>query len=116
MAEESIQSGATVDITEENPRPAPNQEHFTQAVAVQYDKESDDAPRVTASGRGAVAEKILEIAFAQGIRVREDADLVEVLSKVEVDSPIPLEAFAAVAEILAYVYKANAYMASKKGQ
>ena len=53
---------------------------------------------------------VVELNFANGIKVREDADLVEILSKVEVDSPIPLEAFAAVAEILAYVYKANASM------
>ena len=54
-----------------------------------------------------LAHQILAIAFAQGIRVREDADLAELLSHVDVDSEIPLEAFAAVAEILAYVYRAN---------
>jgi flagellar biosynthesis protein len=42
--------------------------------------------------------------------VREDADLVELLSHVDIDSKIPLEAFAAVAEILAYVYRANGQM------
>jgi flagellar biosynthesis protein len=63
---------------------------------------------VTASGKGAIAEQILAIAFERGIRVRQDAELVEILSLVDVDSPIPLEAFSAVAEILAYVYQANA--------
>ncbi|MFX8685003.1 EscU/YscU/HrcU family type III secretion system export apparatus switch protein, partial [Acinetobacter baumannii] len=58
-------------------------------------------------GRGAVAEQILAIAFANGVKVREDADLVEILSLIDVDSPIPLEAFAAVAEILRYVYQAE---------
>lgn len=81
---------------------------FTQAVALGYDRTVDDAPKVLASGRGAAAEQILAIAFDRGIKVREDAALVEILSLVEVDSPIPLEAFAAVAEILAYVYQANA--------
>ncbi len=81
---------------------------ITKAIAVEYDRSADDAPRVTASGKGAIAEQILAIAFERGIKVREDADLVEILSLVEVDSPIPLEAFAAVAEILAYVYQANA--------
>lgn len=58
-----------------------------------------------ASGRGAVARQILEIAFDRGIKVREDADLAEVLAAVEVDCDIPLAAFAAVAEILSYVYR-----------
>lgn len=80
----------------------------TKAVALQYEREVDDAPRVVASGKGAIAEQILAVAFARGIKVREDAELVEILSLVDVDCPIPLEAFAAVAEILTYVYQANA--------
>ncbi len=77
------------------------------AVALGSEPERGAVPKVVASGRGSVAEQILAIAFAQGIRVREDADLAELLSHVDVDSEIPLEAFAAVAEILAYVYRAN---------
>ncbi len=79
----------------------------TLAVALRKDAETDMAPRVVASGSGAVAEQILEIAFASGVKVREDADLVELLSALDVDSEVPLEALAAVAEILAYVYRAN---------
>lgn len=81
---------------------------ITKAVALEYDRASGNAPIVTASGKGAVAEQILHIAFERGIKVRKDAELVELLSLIDVDSPIPLEAFAAVAEILAYVYQANA--------
>ena len=77
------------------------------AVALQYDPDQADAPRVTASGKGALAEQILNLAFANGVKVRTDPDLAQVLSAVEVDTVIPLEAFAAVAEILAYVYRAN---------
>lgn len=77
------------------------------AVALKYDSASDPAPRIAASGRGTMADQILALAFAHGIRVREDAELVEILSKLEVNSLIPLEAYAAVAEILAYVYQAN---------
>jgi flagellar biosynthesis protein len=77
------------------------------AVALQYDPDVADAPRVVASGKGAVAEQILNLAFANGVKVRTDPDLAQVLSAVEVDTVIPLEAFAAVAEILAYVYRAN---------
>jgi len=77
------------------------------AVALEYDPDMADAPRVTASGKGAVAEQILNIAFANGVKVRTDPDLAQVLAAVEVDTVIPIEAFAAVAEILAYVYRAN---------
>ena len=117
MHPDDPQPGQSVDITEhaadssKDVQLPPDQ---TKAVAVEYDRAVDDAPRVTASGKGAIAEQILAVAFAQGIRVRKDADLVEVLSKVELDSPIPLEAFATVAEILAYVYNANACLKQNK--
>ena len=81
---------------------------ITKAVAIEYERGVDEAPRVTATGKGAIAEQILAIAFERGIKVRQDAELVDILSLVEVDSPIPLEAFTAVAEILAFVYQANA--------
>lgn len=79
-----------------------------KAVAIEYERGKDSAPRITASGQGHLAEQILQIAFANGVKVREDADLVEILSVLEVDSVIPLEAYAAVGEILSYVYRANA--------
>lgn len=75
------------------------------AVALDNDRSGRQAPRVIAKGRGAVAEQILQIAFDRGVRVRTDADLAEILAAVEVDSEIPLEALAAVAEILSYVYR-----------
>jgi flagellar biosynthesis protein len=77
------------------------------AIALGYSPESQHAPKVLAGGRGAIAEQILNIAFAQGVRVREDADLAQLLAAVDVDSEIPVEAFAAVAEILVYVWRAN---------
>lgn len=77
-------------------------------IAVALEEQPDQAaPIVTASGRGFVAEQILQIAFANNVKVRTDADLVQVLTAVDVDSEIPTEAFAAVSEILAYIYKAN---------
>lgn len=68
--------------------------------------------RVVAKGQGGVAEQILEIAFACGVRVREDADLVEILEAIDLDAEVPLHALAAVAEILTYVYRANGEMPS----
>ena len=79
-----------------------------KAVAIKDMSQSGTLPRLIASGHGAVAEQILQIAWANDIKVREDADLVEVLAAIDVESDIPVEAFAAVAEILSYVYRANA--------
>ncbi len=79
----------------------------TLAVALQYEPDGEHAPKVVAGGRGAVAEQILRLAFAAGVRVRSDADLAEMLSAIDIESEIPIEAFAAVAEILAYVYRLN---------
>jgi flagellar biosynthesis protein len=80
----------------------------TIAVALDYKQPGGvRTPRVAASGRGAVAEQILAIAFAKGIPVREDADLVEILSTVDVDTEVPIDALAAVAEILSYLYRHN---------
>jgi len=81
------------------------------AVAISYrPDQGDEAPRVVASGKGELAHQILELAFAAGVKVREDADLVEILAAVDIDSPVPLEALMAVAEILTYVYLANGRM------
>lgn len=77
------------------------------AVALGYDAKEDLAPRMLAAGKGAIAEQIIKIAFANGVKVREDADLAQLLSAIDIDSEIPVEAFAAVAEILIYVYRAS---------
>ena len=77
------------------------------AVALGYRPDRDRAPHVIASGHGALAERILEMAFERGIKVREDADLAALLGLVEVGEDIPTEAFTAVAEILRYLYMLN---------
>jgi len=77
------------------------------AVALRHDRAAQTLPRIVASGRGAVAEQIVAVAHAESINVRQDADLAEVLVALEVGSDIPVEAFAAVAEILSYIYRAN---------
>ena len=78
------------------------------AVAIRDRRDgSGGAPEITAAGRGAFAEKILQIAFENDIKVRTDADLAELLAEMELDCPVPTEALMAVAEILSYVYRAN---------
>ena len=77
------------------------------AVALDYNLLKSPAPKVVAKGSGWLAEQIIAIAEANGIEVKEDPDLAQLLSSVDVDSEIPLEAFTAVAEILSYVYGLN---------
>lgn len=84
------------------------------AVAIHYDPSNElSAPKVVASGRGHIADKILEVAFAHGVKVRKDADLAEILAAVDIDEEIPVEAFIAVAEIMRYLYAANSRQPSE---
>ena len=83
-----------------------------KAVALRYKPHVDTAPKVAAKGDGLVAEKIIEIAKKHGIPVKDDPDLVEVLSKLDIEEEIPAEVYVAVAEILAFVYSMNK---SRKG-
>lgn len=78
-----------------------------KTVAIRYDEKKDQAPRVTAKGEGLLAERILELAKEAGVPVREDADLVEVLSRLDLNEEIPPETYVIVAEILAWIYKLN---------
>ena len=84
------------------------------AVALEYAPRSDDAPRLVAKGRGELARQIIELAEANGVSVREDADLATLLEAVEIDQEIPVEAFIAVAEVLAYVYDANSKLSERR--
>lgn len=78
-----------------------------KAVALKYEPRKDSAPEVVASGRGQVAEKIIKLAKAHGIYIKQDSDLVEVLSKLDIGEAIPPELYAVVAEVLAFVYRVN---------
>ncbi len=82
-------------------QPKPRQ----SAVAIGYDADKDAAPRVLASGQGAVAEKIIELARQNGILIKEDPLLVSALAALEVDTLIPPELYSVIAEVLAYVYR-----------
>jgi len=78
-----------------------------KAAALRYRQGLDSAPKVTAKGRGKLAEKIIEMAKQNGIPVKEDPDLVEVLSKLDLMEEIPPELYMVVAELLAYIYSLN---------
>jgi flagellar biosynthesis protein len=85
------------------------------AVALKYEAGKEPAPKVVAKGKGSMAQQIIKVAEEHGITIREDANLVEILSKLDIDAIIPLEAYSAVAEILNFVYKSNAKAKENKG-
>jgi flagellar biosynthesis protein len=78
-----------------------------KAVALRYDPQQEQAPRIIGKGLGLVAEQILELAREHNIPIHEDRDLVEVLAKLDPGQQIPSETYLIVAEILAFIYKAN---------
>ena len=75
------------------------------AVALKYDRVGDRLPCVTAKGRGAIAAQIVAMAEKHGVPVRRDGELAQMLAALDVGQAIPTVAFAAVAEILAYLYR-----------
>ena len=77
------------------------------AVALKYDTTADNAPKVIAKGRGLVAEKIMALAREQGIPMREDPDLVQMLTQIDLDREIPPSLYKVIAELLAFVYRLN---------
>lgn len=83
-----------------------NPTHY--AVAIKYDEEKTRAPVVVAKGMDHVAQQIKKIARENNVHIVQNPPLARTLYKeVEVERPIPESLFAAVAEILAYVYKMN---------
>lgn len=75
------------------------------AVALQYEKGEDSAPRVVAKGRGFVAAQIVALAEENGIVIEANPLLAEALSKVELDDTIPLELYEAVAVIIGFILR-----------
>jgi flagellar biosynthesis protein len=76
-----------------------------KAVALKYDKEKNSAPQLKAKGSGKSAQKIIQIAKENGVPLKKDADLVELLSQVELDEEVPPQMYKAVAEIFSFLYK-----------
>ncbi|GKU82456.1 EscU/YscU/HrcU family type III secretion system export apparatus switch protein [Niallia sp. NCCP-28] len=76
-----------------------------EAVALSYDKHTQDAPIVVAKGGGLVAEAIIKKAKENGVPIQEDPSLVELLSKLNIQEKIPEDLYQAVAEVFAFIYK-----------
>jgi len=109
-------------MTEQNNNPNPetiNEETSTTdsrkaAVALNYDIEKpESAPIITALGKGKIADEIIKIAQDNNIPLYEDRALVNLLSKLELDTEVPPELYVLVAEVLAFVYRLDR-MSSKR--
>jgi flagellar biosynthesis protein len=74
---------------------------------MRYRQEVDAAPHVLAKGQGTVAERIIALAREHGIPLYEDRDLVRLLGVLDFDAEVPPAMYAALAEVLAHVYRAN---------
>ena len=85
----------------------PDKKKNRLAAALKYDRKKDAAPRVTAQGRGIIAEKIIALARKHEVPIKNDPALVQILSQLDLDEQIPTEIYKAVAEILAFVYSVN---------
>ncbi|TKX29018.1 FlhB-like flagellar biosynthesis protein [Campylobacter sp. MIT 12-5580] len=81
-----------------------------KAVALGYNQASNQAPKVLATGKGESAAKMISLAKEHGVPIKEDEDLVEILSKLDLGDEIPPNMYKAVAEVFAFIYQ----MANKK--
>ena len=87
--------------------------HIPRAVALQYDEVK--APTLTAKGDAAIAEEIMRLAEAHGVPLYENAELVEVLAKLELGEEIPELLYRVVAEIIAFAYHLRGMAPGDKG-
>ena len=80
----------------------PTPEKPRRATALRY--EGTGAPKVAATGRGYIADRIIEVARENGIPIREDPALADALASLELESEIPQDLYTAVAEAIAWAY------------
>jgi len=81
------------------------QDKRKKVAALKYSPKKDAAPKIVAKGSGLMADRILALAKEYNVPMKEDPQLVEVLSALDLYQEIPPELYRAVAEVLAYVYK-----------
>ncbi len=91
----------------ENEPKKPEKESIRRAIALRYREGENQAPVVTASGQGWIAERIIDIAKNSGIHVHQDETVVDALKALEIGEEIPEELYQTVAAILAFVFRAD---------
>ena len=84
-----------------------------EAVAIRYDRDRENAPRVVAKGKGYVAEQLLAIARRHAVPVYQNQTVTQLLMAVELDREIPPELYQAGAKVLAYVSRMDGRAAEK---
>ncbi len=86
-----------------------------QAIALEYNPNEDEAPRVIASGKGALADRIIDKAKENKVPVHKDEKLADTLSRLEIGQVIPPELYEVVAEILVFVNAMDKIKAKESG-
>lgn len=92
-------------MASENNKNASKKNKIKKTVALKYDQNNDDAPRVIASGKGNLAEKILKKARENNIPIQEDKDVVQVLAELNIGDEISEDLYLVIAEILSFFYE-----------
>ena len=77
----------------------------SEAVALGYDPNKDNAPKVLASGKGYIAEEIIAVAKKNGIPIQDDPILTAALMEIDINQTIPPELYRVVAEVLSFIYR-----------
>jgi len=78
-----------------------------KAVALRYNQEQNHAPKVVATGKGLIAENVIEKAKENDVPILEDESLVELLAELNINETIPEELYQAVAEVFAFIHQAD---------
>ena len=86
-----------------------------KATALTYEPGADKAPKIVATGRGEIAEKIIETAREADVPVYEDAHLADVLGTLKLGTEIPQELYEVVAEVLAFVSRMDEQAMNRRG-
>lgn len=80
-------------------------------MALSYNKEKDDSPKIVAKGKGVIAENIIKKAKESDVTIYEDDKLIKNLMKIDLNDEIPEELYEVVAEVILFVYSLD----NKKG-
>ncbi len=88
-------------------------EEANEAAAIKYDAQNDAAPRITALGKGYVAQRMIQAAREKSVQVVKDKGVSAVLHKLNVGDEIPEQLYKAVAQILVFVYSIDSERKSK---
>ncbi|MBH0229257.1 EscU/YscU/HrcU family type III secretion system export apparatus switch protein [Halobacillus yeomjeoni] len=79
----------------------------SKAIALNYEADQESAPKVTAKGKGYIADNILKKAEENNIPIQKDASMVELLSQLNINEQIPEELYHVVAEVFAFIYQTD---------